>query len=149
MALAIPDALRDMDDSEIADISEDENMAHDAIRLMRWPPHGKPVCPHCACDASYYLASRKRWKCKGCDHQFTVTSGTWMAGTKLRHSTLLIIIWSFAKGEVGTRAVDLQRMLGCEYKTAMVWLGKLRSSAVVSAPVSRDWKGYWQRGRVH
>ena len=37
---------------------------------------GEPVCPRCGCVATYTYAIRKLFKCKGCNHQFSVTSGT-------------------------------------------------------------------------
>src|SRR5258708_342212 len=40
-----------------------EEICIDTIALLRWPD-GIPVCPKCGGKEHYYLATKKRWKCK-------------------------------------------------------------------------------------
>jgi transposase-like protein len=50
---------------------------------IRWPDtDGAPVCPHCAGQAVYNVRRPNgppRWRCKACNKEFTVTSGTLFA----------------------------------------------------------------------
>ena len=36
---------------------------------------GKPVCHRCVHGEAYTITSRRKFKCKSCHHQFSVTSG--------------------------------------------------------------------------
>ena len=67
--------------ASVARLSEQE--ARDTFRQIRWAAtNGEPVCPRCGCLAIYEYASRPIFKCKGCGHQFSVTSGTIFASRK-------------------------------------------------------------------
>ena len=55
-----------------------------------------PVCPHCGCCAAYEFRTRRLFKCKGCDKQFSVTSGTTFHGRKLPMRDYLMAIAIFA-----------------------------------------------------
>ena len=43
----------------------------------------QPFCPRCGCVGVYTFKTRALFKCKACDHQFSVTSGTIFASRKL------------------------------------------------------------------
>ena len=50
---------------------------------MRWPEtDGEAVCPRCGFDETYNITTRRKFKCKACHHQFSVTSGTIFASRK-------------------------------------------------------------------
>jgi transposase-like protein len=75
-------AARSLSLAKVARMSDEE--AHNAFRLIRWTDtEGEPVCPRCQCNATYKYETRKLWKCKACDHQFSVTSGTIFASRKM------------------------------------------------------------------
>ncbi|KAF0223091.1 MAG: hypothetical protein FD176_2257 [Rhodospirillaceae bacterium] len=66
---------------EVSRMTDDEAM--EVFRKVRWAStNGEPVCPHCGCVACYRYASRPIFKCKGCDKQFSMTSGTVFADRK-------------------------------------------------------------------
>ena len=68
--------------SAILRMTDDE--AHDRFVAIRFAANGgAPYCPRCECTAVYTYAARKIWKCKRCNHQFSVTSGTIFASRKL------------------------------------------------------------------
>lgn len=57
--------------------AEGEDAAYNRFCRLRWPETaGAPVCPRCAWRDAYSLSTRRRFKCKACHHQFSVTSGT-------------------------------------------------------------------------
>ncbi len=113
-------------------MSEEE--AHNAFRQIRWcDTGGEPVCPRCNCNAVYAFTTRKLWKCKGCSHQFSVTSGTIFASRKLPIGTYLLAIAIFVNGAKGHSALQLSRDLDCQYKTAFVLSHKLREAITAEA----------------
>lgn len=107
----------------------DETTAHSEFMKMRWPQtDGKPYCPRCGCLESYAIKTRRRFKCMGCHHQYSVTSGTIFAGRKLPFASLLAAIVIFVNGVKGVAALHLSRELHVQYKTAFVLTHKLREA---------------------
>ena len=44
------------------------------FKEMRWGKE-QPTCPHCDTqDHHYFIRGRKQWRCKCCNHTFSVTS---------------------------------------------------------------------------
>lgn len=103
--------------------------ALDAFKAIRWANNGgEPFCPKCGCVAIYSYAARQIFKCKGCQAQFSVTSGTIFASRKMAHRDILAAIAIFANGAKGHSALQLSRDLDCQYKTAFVLSHKLREA---------------------
>ena len=75
-------AAKSLSLATVARMSDEE--AWHAFRLIRWSEtQGEPVCPRCGCLDSYIYKTRKVFRCKGCSHQFTVTSGSIFASRKM------------------------------------------------------------------
>ncbi len=112
--------------AKVARISDDE--ARDAFRMIRWSStEGAPVCP-CCCLAVYSYRARPIFKCKGCEHQFSVTSGTIFASRKLPVRDYLLAIAISVNGAKGHSALQLSRDLDVQYKTAFVMAHKIREA---------------------
>ena len=110
-----------------------DGQAEKAFRAIRWPEtDGAPVCPRCTGTEHYYLASRKVWKCKACQKQFSLTSGTIFHSRKLVLRDILGAIAIFTNGAKGYSALQLSRDLGCDYKSCFVLLHKLRESIALA-----------------
>ncbi|TLG78523.1 IS1595 family transposase [Methylocystis sp. B8] len=106
----------------------DEDARH-AFRLIRWAStEGQPVCPRCGSLGVYALKCRPAFMCKGCDHQFSVTSGTIFADRKLPVRDYLLAIAIFVNEVKGKNALALSRDLDVQYKTAFVLAHKIRES---------------------
>jgi len=104
-----------------------EAVAYDTFRKIRWPEtNGEAVCPKCGCYESYNITTRRKFKCKGCHHQFSVTSGTMFHSRKLDFVDLLAGICLFVTGSKGMSAVQFSRTMDVQYKTAWVWCHKMR-----------------------
>jgi transposase-like protein len=137
-------AARTLSLSKVARMSDEE--ARDAFRQIRWSATGgEPFCPRCGCVGVHEYKSRPLFKCKACDHQFSVTSGTIFASHKLPLRTMLLAIAIFANGAKGHAALQLSRDLDVQYKTAFVLSHKLREAiaaeradATVSGTVAVD-----------
>jgi hypothetical protein len=73
-----------------------EKKAYETFCQMRWPEtDGEAVCPRCGCVESYDIATRRKFKCVACHHQFSVTSGTIFASRKMTFVDLLAAIVIF------------------------------------------------------
>ena len=76
-----------------------EDKAYQTFCQLRWPEmEGEAVCPRRGCFETYNITSRRRFKCVGCHHQFSVTSGTIFAARKLSFADLLAAIVIFMNG---------------------------------------------------
>lgn len=105
-------------------MSDDE--AYDAFKAIRFEANdGEPHCPYCGFDVCYTFAARRIFKCKDCERQFSVTSGTTFRSRKMSYRDLLAAIVLFVNGVNGSAALRLSRDLGCAYKTAFVLAKKL------------------------
>ena len=114
-----------------------EEKAYTAFRKLRWPStDGEPVCPKCGCLDHYDIPTRRKFKCAGCQSQFSVTSGTMFASRKLSFTDLLAAICLFVNGSKGISAVQFSRDLDVQYKTAFVLAHKLREA--LSAEVATE-----------
>jgi transposase-like protein len=106
-----------------------EDKAYETFRQMRWSEtDGGAVCPRCGCYETYDIATRRKFKCVACHHQFSVTSGTIFASRKMTFTDLLAAIVIFVNGAKGVAALQLSRDLDCQYKTAFILTHKLREA---------------------
>ena len=120
-------AARSLSLATVARMSDEE--ARTAFKAIRWSDtQGEAVCPRCGCLDSYTYKTRKVFRCRGCSHQFTVTSGTIFASRKLAIRDYLLAIAIFVNGAKGHSALQLSRDLNCQYKTAYVLAMKLREA---------------------
>lgn len=111
--------------AKVLRLSDDEAYSH--FKALRFSEnHGEPFCPNCGCTAVYEFKSRRIFKCKGCEKQFSATSGTIFASRKLDVRTILAAIAIFVNGAKGYSALQLSRDLDVQYKTAFVMAHKLR-----------------------
>lgn len=125
-------AAKSLSIATVARMSEEE--AWEAFRLIRWAAtQGEPVCPRCGCLDSYRYKTRKIFRCKGCSHQFTVTSATIFASRKMPVRDYLLAIAIFVNGAKGHSALQLSRDLSCNYKSAYVLAMKLREAVAAGA----------------
>jgi transposase-like protein len=103
--------------------------AFEAFTAIRWSDNdGEPYCGKCGCTAIYTYASRRIFKCKGCEAQFSATSGTIFASRKLALQDILGAIAIFVNGAKGHSALQLSRDLDVQYKTAFVLSHKIREA---------------------
>ncbi len=120
-------AARSLSLAQVARMSDEE--ALETFKSIRWSANeGRPFCPKCGCTDPYPRKSKPLWECKGCEHVFSVTSGTIFASRKLPIRDYLLAIAIFCNGAKGHSALQLSRDLDCQYKTAFVLAHKLREA---------------------
>src|SRR5579859_1678962 len=106
--------------------------AEDMFRKVRWSEtNGEPVCPHCGSldsDDCRRPNGAPRFRCLGCQSDFSVTSGTLFASHKLPLRAYLAAIAIFCNEVKGKSALAMSRDLGLSYKTAFVLCHKMREA---------------------
>jgi transposase-like protein len=120
-------AARCLSLGQVLRLSDEE--AHAKFIAIRWSDNnGQPYCPHCGCADVYGFRCPPIWRCKGCNKQFSVTSGTLFHSRKLPIRDYLAAVAIFVNGAKGHAALHLSRDLDCQYKTAFVLAHKLREA---------------------
>ena len=80
---------------------------------------GLTVCPNCGEPASFRrVPTRKCYQCTHCYAQFYPTAGTPMEKTHIPLHLWLDIIHRFVTTRNGIAAKEIERIVGCNYKTA-------------------------------
>jgi transposase-like protein len=91
---------------------------------------GTFTCPLCGSKRSYPVKNNF-YECAQCGHQESILSGTLFQDTHKPLPLWFRAIWYIASQKNGTSALGLQRVLGLgSYKTAWLWLHKLRRAMV-------------------
>lgn len=77
------------------------------------------ACPQCACPTSFRrITTRRAYQCKHCYAQFYPTAGTVFEKTTIPLSDWFYVIALFTYTRNGVSAKEIQRQIGCTYKTA-------------------------------
>ncbi len=106
--------------------------AETMFRKVRWAEtDGQAVCPHCGgLDAYECRRPNKslRFRCKQCQKDFTITSGTLFAAHKMPLRSYLAAIALFCNEVKGKSMLAMSRDLGISYKAAFVLGHKMREA---------------------
>lgn len=106
--------------------------AETTFAKVRWPEtNGEPVCPFCGGLVHYTICRAKgpkRWRCKACDKEFSISSGTLFASHKMPLQVYLAAIALTMNEVKGKNALAMSRDLGTAYKTAFVLCHKIREA---------------------
>lgn len=91
-----------------------------ALEQARWPEG--LICPRCGTKEHGLVYGRrhKRYQCRTCRHQATLTAGTIMEATKLPLTTWFLAFYLIGQAKTGISSLALMRQLGVYYRTA--WL---------------------------
>lgn len=112
---------------KVMELTDDQ--AFTLFREVRWGEGEEVACPVCGTVGKHYFQhTRKQWRCKDCNHTFSVTSGTIFAFHKLPLRVYLAAIAIYTNAVKGISALQLSRDLGVQYKTAFVLAHKIRES---------------------
>src|SRR5437899_9725510 len=101
------------------------------IRLRWQDNNGEPYCPRCGCFGLYQQRRSTgllRWRCKGCNYNFSITSGTLFASRKMPLRGYLLAVAIFCNEVKGKSMLALSRDLGCSYKASFVLAHKFREA---------------------
>jgi len=102
------------------------------------------TCPRCGHGTHVELRTRRAVQCAGCRKQISLTAGTLFHGTHLELRKLFRIVYQIVAEKDGTNAMALSRQMGVSYRTALLWMRKvravmqLRPKAKLRGPVEVD-----------
>jgi transposase-like protein len=112
-----------------------------ALEKARWPDGYQ--CPRCQGHEHGLVYGRrlKRYQCRACSHQGTLTAGTIMQATKLPLTTWFLAFYLIGQAKTVISSLELSRHLGVNYDTA--WL---LHNKILRAMTERE-EGYLLRGK--
>jgi transposase-like protein len=106
--------------------------AETTFKGVRWADTaGEPVCPCCGGLDAYDCRrpnGAPRFRCRACNKDFSVTSGTLFASHKLPLRMYLAAIAIFCNEVKGKSMLAMSRDLGLSYKAAFVLCHKMREA---------------------
>jgi transposase-like protein len=102
----------------------DPDVCVDFVASLRWADG--PVCPTCEGTEHSYLTTRRLWKCKSCNRQFSVKVGTIFEDSALSLDKWLCAIWLIANSKNGVSSHELARSIGTTQKSAWFMLHRIR-----------------------
>ncbi|MDT9600841.1 hypothetical protein [Sphingosinicella rhizophila] len=109
-----------------------EAEAEVTFRRIRWASTGgDPLCPGCSSPDAYDCRRSNRaprFRCRCCQKDFSITSGTIFASLKLPLRVYLAVIAIFCNEHKGKSMLAMSRDLGLSYKTAFVLCHKVREA---------------------
>ncbi len=104
----------------------DEDVALGFVVNVRDDWRDGPVCPRCESQENSFLKTRRIWKCKSCQKQFSVKVGTIFEDSPIPLSKWLPAMWMLVNDKNGISSYELARALGVTQKTAWFMLARIR-----------------------
>ena len=103
--------------------TEEQRVA--ALEKTRWPDGFR--CPRCGEQKHGLVYGRRhrRFQCRSCRHQTTVTAGTIMEATKLPLTKWFQAFYLVEDAKTGISSLSLMRKLGVNYRTAWLLQNKI------------------------
>jgi transposase-like protein len=103
----------------------DERCRELLVRL-RWPNGAE--CPRCKMPAVELATAKQLFYCKGCDYQFSVTTGTVFNDSHLALQKWFLATLLLCEAKKGMSALQIKRTVGVSYKTAWYLCHRIRSA---------------------
>ena len=102
-----------------------EEKCEAALEAARWPEGFR--CPRCGQKEHGLVYGRrhKRYQCRQCRHQTTLTAGTVMEATKLPLTIWFLAFYLIGQAKSSTSSLALMRQLGVNYRTAWLMHNKI------------------------
>lgn len=121
-----PDDIHACDEIPEPDLNDVDSM-EDFFHAVRWPEG--ICCPSCGSGGAYRLSlttvQRRRYKCKACRRQFSVTKGTILEGSKLSLADWVRTLRLLCATPDGLTITELQRELKVSYAAAQNALDRI------------------------
>ena len=104
----------------------DEEACIDFLKEKKWP--NGFICPKCGATQAYYLKTTRRYQCKCCKHQTSVTANTIMHRSHLPLTVWFMAFYFVACDKRGISAVSLAAKVDVCYETAWYMLYRIRKA---------------------
>jgi transposase-like protein len=105
-----------MDLFEILNKFPNEKSTYDHLEKIRWSK--KVVCSHCQSDKVSKRYDDFRYHCTNCRMRFTVLTNTYLHNTRMPLQKWFLAFAVISDAKKGISALQLQRNLGVQYRTA-------------------------------
>ena len=122
---------------EAVEYFADRDHALQFVVDLRWP--NGPTCSRCSSTDVSFLSTRRLWKCRACQKQFSAKVGTIFEDSPIGLEKWLPVLWMLVNGE-RVSSYELARTLGVTQKTAWFMLHRIRLA--VRTPSFRRLKGW-------
>lgn len=103
-----------------------QHKCEEYLARRRWPTGVK--CPRCGRKHQHHMPRYRKWYCRWCDYQYSVTAGTIFHNTKLPLPKWFVAVWLLCYSPKGCSAKQLERILGVHYETAWSMAHRIRKA---------------------
>ncbi len=117
------------------DLDAVEDRCRGYLENLRWPEG--ITCPRCGSGESGRLETRKRFWCRDCKYQFSVTAGTILHNSHAPIWKWFLAVQLLVESDGGLPANQLVRQLGGSYKTAWFIEHRVRAALKEAQPQVR------------
>lgn len=108
---------------------QSENFCNEQLKKFLFKD-GQPTCPYCEKETVIYeYKSRNIYKCKECERQFNLKTGTPFHKCKIPTSDFLYILLEETAAERGLTCQDVKDRINVSLKTGHLLLNKIRATA--------------------
>ncbi len=103
---------------------DDPDASLNFVANLRWP--NGTTCPRCGASEVSFLSTRRIWKCKGCQKQFSVKVGTIFEDSPIGLDKWLPCLWMLVNCKNAISSYEIARALGVTQKTAWFMAHRVR-----------------------
>ena len=109
---------------DVVNLFDTDERCRELLVRLRWP--NGVECPRCKMPAVELATAKQLFYCKGCDYQFSVTSGTVFNDSHLALQKWFLATLLLCEAKKGCSALQMKRTLGVSYKTAWYLCHRIR-----------------------
>jgi len=109
---------------DVINLFDTDERCRELLVRLRWP--NGVECPRCKMPAVELETAKQLFYCKGCDYQFSVTSGTVFNDSHLSLQKWFLATLLLCEAKKGMSANQIKRTLGVSYKTAWYLCHRIR-----------------------
>jgi len=109
---------------DVIQMFDTDDRCRELLVRLRWP--NGVECTRCKMPAVELATTKQLFYCKGCDYQFTVTSGTVFNDSHLALQKWFLATLLLCEAKKGMSANQIKRTLGVSYKTAWYLCHRIR-----------------------
>lgn len=99
---------------------------------LRWPG-GWITCPRCGADDIAEIKSRRMFRCRGCQKQFSTKVGTVFEDSPIGLDKWLTTVWLLCNAKNGISSYEVHRAIGVTKKTAWFMLHRIRVAMIAGS----------------
>lgn len=119
-------AYRDLTVDMVYDLTNHE--CWELFITLRWGSYENICCPMPGCGSleKNFISTRKQWRCKKCDHTYSVTSRTKFHSHKISIKKIIRLVFEFITSPQGQSANAKSSKFGMTVKSARILFLKFR-----------------------